>query len=75
MAKIDIGKLVRSLERELKLVLHEAVEDMAPDAKLDKENCSRVLRIESTGIFEDQWMFPTSSCRLKLKANAYLLWT
>ena len=37
MAKIDIGKLVRSLERELKSALHETFEEMAPDAKADKE--------------------------------------
>jgi len=37
MARVDIGKLVRSLERELKSVLYETVEEMAPDAKTDKE--------------------------------------
>ena len=38
MAKVDIGKLVRNLERKLKPMLLEFVSDVAPDAKIaDKD--------------------------------------
>ncbi|MDO8575827.1 MAG: hypothetical protein Q7R90_00760 [bacterium] len=44
MAKIDISKLVRSLERELKSVLHETLQELVPDAKLDKEKLFRSFK-------------------------------
>ena len=38
MAKIDMGEIVRSLERKLKPMLLEFVSDVAPDAKIaDKD--------------------------------------
>ena len=38
MAKIDMGEIVRSLERKLKPMLLEFISDVAPDAKIaDKD--------------------------------------
>jgi len=53
MAKVDIGKLVRSLEKRLKPVLLEFISDVAPDAKItDKEKMFKRFKERIDGDFK-----------------------